>query len=58
MTKETPKQKAIVERVMHDFKAGDLKANGGRKVKTPRQAIAIALHEAGVARDQTPPKKT
>src|ERR1044071_5615934 len=38
---------------MREFKRGDL-ASSGRKVKNPRQAVAIALHEAGASRDETP----
>jgi hypothetical protein len=44
------RQKRITGRVMHEFKHGELKSgrggNGG-KVKNRRQAIAIALEEAG-----------
>ena len=54
MAKQTPKQKEIVGRVMHEFKHGGLQSSSGRKVKNPRQAIAIALHEAGASRDETP----
>ena len=39
---------------MHEFKHGQLDSSSGRKVKNPRQAIAIALHEAGASRDETP----
>ena len=39
---------------MHEFKHGDLESGSGRKVENPRQAIAIALHEAGASRDETP----
>ena len=47
---QSPRQKATVERVMHEYKHGELKtARGERKVKNPRQAIAIALHEAGAS---------
>src|SRR3954451_21372168 len=54
---ETPAQKDTVERVMHEFKHGELKtARGTRKVKNRKQAIAIALHEAGASRDETPKK--
>jgi hypothetical protein len=54
-TKQSPKQKEIVGRVMHEFKHGELKAGGGgRKVRNPRQAIAIALHEAGSSNEQSP----
>src|SRR5487761_1639687 len=42
-TNETPAQKKTVERVMHEYKHGELKtARGARKVKNPKQAIAIA----------------
>jgi hypothetical protein len=47
-TRQSPGQKETVERVMHEFKHGELKtARGQRKVKNPKQAIAIALQEAG-----------
>ena len=53
MAKETPEQQAKVAAVMHEWKRGKLKGSGGQKVRDPRQAIAIALHEAGASRDQT-----
>ena len=43
-------QKETVERVMHEFKHGELKTSHGRRVKNPRQAIAIGLHEAGASK--------
>ena len=43
-------QKETVERVMHEFKHGELKTSRGRKVKNPKQAIAIGLHEAGASK--------
>ena len=50
-THQTPAQKKTVERVMHEYKHGELKtARGKRKVKNPKQAIAIALHEAGASK--------
>ncbi len=52
MVKESPRQQATVERVMHEFKHGELES-AGRKVRNPRQAIAIGLSEAGVSRKQT-----
>jgi hypothetical protein len=52
--KQSPKQREVVGRVMHEFKHGQLDSSSGRKVKNPRQAIAIALHEAGSSRDETP----
>ena len=46
-------QKEIIGRVMHEFKHGDLDGNGG-KVRNPKQAIAIALSEAGATNRQSP----
>ena len=47
----TQKQKqAKIAKVMREFKAGKLKSSSGEAVKTPRQALAIALSEAGVSR--------
>ena len=57
MTKETPAQKNTVDRVMHEFKHGELESGPegeAGKVKSPKQAIAIALSEAGVS-DRKPP---
>jgi hypothetical protein len=53
MARETPRQKRITGRVMHEFKHGELKSgpNGkGGRVKSRRQAVAIALEEAGASR--------
>jgi hypothetical protein len=36
-----------VQTVMREFKSGDLKSSSGKKVTNPKQAIAIALSEAG-----------
>ncbi len=47
-------QKETVERVMHEFKHGELRIRGsGPKVRNPRQAIAIALREAGASKRQS-----
>lgn len=45
----SPRQKRKVKRVMHEFKHGELKAGRGRRgrVKSRRQAIAIAMSESG-----------
>jgi hypothetical protein len=54
---QSPEQKKTVQRVMHEFKHGELKTAGGaRKVKNPRQAVAIALHEAGASKYESPKK--
>jgi Family of unknown function (DUF6496) len=50
---ETTRQKRITGRVMHEFKHGELKSGPGGKggpVKSRRQAIAIALEEAGASK--------
>ena len=39
---------------MHEFKHGELPSGSGAKVKNPRQAIAIALSEAGASNQQSP----
>ena len=45
------KKQAKVKKVMKEFKEGKLKSGGsGRKVKNRKQAIAIALNEAGVSK--------
>ena len=55
--RQTPSQKQTVQRVMHEFKHGELKtARGTRKVKSRKQAVAIALHEAGASKSETPKK--
>jgi hypothetical protein len=55
--KQTPAQKETVERVMHEFTHGELKIRGnGPKVRNPKQAIAIALHEAGASNQESPRK--
>lgn len=49
MAKQTKKQQDKIEKVMHEFKEGDLKSGPegkGGKVKSKKQAIAIALSEA------------
>jgi Family of unknown function (DUF6496) len=53
-SQQSPEQKQTVKRVMHEFKHGELKtARGARKVKNPKQAVAIALHEAGASRNES-----
>ncbi|WP_407050115.1 DUF6496 domain-containing protein [Methyloraptor flagellatus] len=54
MPKETKGQKETVDRVMHEYKHHELKSGSGKTVKNPKQAIAIALHEAGASNEQSP----
>lgn len=53
MAKQSKARQETVERVMHEFKQQKLRANGGRTVRNPKQAIAIALREAGASRDES-----
>ena len=47
--KQTKKQTVKVAKVMGEFKEGSLHSGkGGKVVKSPKQAIAIALSEAKV----------
>lgn len=55
-THQSKQQKETVERVMHEFKHGELETSRGRKVKNPKQAIAIGLHEAGASKYESPEK--
>ena len=59
MAKETMAQRKTAGRVMHEFKHGELKSGRsgkGGKVKSRRQAIAIALKEAGASKYESPKK--
>src|SRR3712207_924955 len=54
-TQQSKEQKQTVERVMHEFKEGELRMRGtGPKVRNPKQAIAIALREAGASNQESP----
>ena len=50
MPKTSPRQRKTTGRVMHEFKHSELKSGRGGKVKQRKQAIAIALHEAGASK--------
>jgi len=39
-----------VHKVMHEFKEGSLRSSSGKKVTRRKQAVAIALSEAGLSR--------
>lgn len=53
-THQTPAQQRKVSKVMHEFKQGDLTSgNSTKKIKSPKQAIAIALSEAGASKSKS-----
>ena len=52
--KQTAEQQEIVREVMREYKRGDLESSSGDKVKKRKQAIAIALHEAGASNQESP----
>src|SRR5467141_4896543 len=55
-THQSKAQKQTVSRVMHEFKHGELETRRGKKVKNPKQAIAIGLHEAGASKYESKEK--
>jgi hypothetical protein len=52
-----PKAKKKMSKVMHEYKHGQLKSGGRRKVKSRKQAIAIGLSEARRSGAKVPPRK-
>lgn len=53
--KETKKQQGKVEKVMHEYKIGDLKLGKDDvegKVKSRRKVVVIALSEAGLSKKE------
>ena len=50
MAKKPTKAQTKVEKVLSEYKAGTLKSSSGKKVTSRKQAIAIALSEAGQTR--------
>ena len=56
-TKKATNGKGKVEKVMHEYKHGELKSGGKKKVTNPKQAIAIGLSEARRAGAKIPKKK-
>jgi len=45
-------------KVMQEYKHGSLKSGSGRKVKSRKQAVAIALNEARKSGAKIPKKKS
>jgi len=56
-TKKSSTGKKKVHKVMSEYKHGDLKSGSGGKVKSRKQAVAIALSEARSAGAKVPKKK-
>lgn len=54
MAKQSKAQKDTMERVMHEFKEGELETGTGAKVTSRRQAVAIGLRESGASNQQSP----
>lgn len=48
--KKPTKRQKKVEKVMSEYKSGSLKSSSGKKVTSRKQAIAIAMSEAGMTR--------
>ena len=55
-THQSKAQKETISRAMHEFKHGELGTSRGRKVRNPRQAIAIGLREAGASKYESKEK--
>ncbi len=53
----TSRQKSKVKKVMGEYKRGKLKTSAGRKPKSRRQAIAIAMSESGQSRRRRASRK-
>ena len=57
MAKKPTKAEKKVSKVMREYSAGTLKSSSGKKVTSRKQAIAIAMSEAGMARKKTYQKR-
>jgi hypothetical protein len=55
--KTSRKAQRKVKKVMHEYKHGELKSGGRKKVKNRKQAVAIALNEARRSGGKVAPKK-
>ena len=49
-TKKPTKGQKKVKKVMSEYKSGSLKSSSGTKVTSRKQAIAIAMSEAGMTK--------
>jgi hypothetical protein len=57
-TSKATKGENKVREVMHQHKEGTLKSGSGKKVKSRKQAVAIALSEARKSGAKIPKKKS
>jgi hypothetical protein len=57
-TKSSSKGKRKVEKVMHEFKGGQLRSGSGKKITSRKQAVAVALSEARKSGARIPKKKS
>jgi len=57
MAKYSKKAQDKVEKVMHEWKEGELKSGSGKKVTSQKQAVAIGLSEARKKGAKVPAKK-
>ncbi|MBI1898698.1 MAG: hypothetical protein HYZ57_09930 [Acidobacteria bacterium] len=56
--KRSQRGRGKVEKVMHEYKHGQLKSGGRGKVKSRKQAVAIALNEARESGARIPKKRS
>jgi hypothetical protein len=57
-TSSSSKGKRKIHKVMEEHKEGKLKSGSGKKVKSHKQAVAIALSEARKSGAKIPKKKS
>ena len=57
-TSSSSKGKSKIHKVMEEHKEGKLKSGSGQKVKSRKQAVAIALSEARKSGAKIPQKKS
>jgi hypothetical protein len=57
-TKSSTKEKSKVHKVMKEYKQDKLRSGSGGKVKSRKQAVAIALSEARKSGAKIPKKKS
>jgi len=55
--KKPTKGQKKVEKVMSEYKSGSLKSSSGKKVTSRKQAIAIAMSEAGMTKKPAKKRK-